>query len=135
MKRSALSASLALTALVSTAAALPAFAHDGQALYRAQVLGERIAPLAHTPSTTALGEPRLVPGSYGRYLVYLGRSPEQAIAEARTRGEEPGRATLPAAQSRSSDSFEAYERYLGRLPRIDPPQATGVAQHEAPTRR
>lgn len=95
MKSLSRSASLAFAALISSAA-VPALAQDGQAVYRAQVLGERIA--APTSSTTTGSERRLVPGPQGRYLVHLGRSTEQAIAEARAAGEEPVWATLPVAQ-------------------------------------
>lgn len=134
MNRSSLSTSLALAALLSSAA-LPAFAQDGHASYRAQVLGERIASDADAPSTTARSEPTRVLAGHAGYLVHLGRSPQQAIAEARRRGEEPRWVTVPVTQARSVDGNAAHERYLGRLPLIEAAQATGVAQHEAPTLR
>lgn len=132
MKSLSLSASLAVAALISSAAA-PALAQDGHAVYRAQVLGERIS--APTSSTTAPSERRLVPGLHGRYLLHLGRSTEQAIAEARAAGEEPVWATLPVAQTLAVDGLEAYQRYLGRATRSAGRAATDVAQHAAPTLR
>lgn len=126
-------AALAMAALL-TAAALPAFALDGHAVYRAQVLGERFA--AAVPSSSVGGSEQLVPGPQGRYLVYLGRSTEQAIAEARAAGEEPVRQTRPVAQkTRTVDGFEAYQRHLGQATRNAGSVATEVAQHAAPTLR
>lgn len=134
MNRSSLSTSLALAALLSSAA-LPAFAQDGHDTYRAQVLGERIASVAQAPSTTARSEPSRVLAGHAGYLVHLGRSPQQAVAEVRRRGEEPTWAIVPVAQARSAGGSEAYERHLGRLPLIELARPTGVAQHEAPTLR
>ncbi|MFT3955701.1 MAG: hypothetical protein QM722_15345 [Piscinibacter sp.] len=125
-------APLALAALVSSAA-LPVFAQDGQAVYRAQVLGERVA--VATASGSAVSEQALVPGSQGRYLVHLGRSTERAIAEARAAGEEPVWAARPVAHTVAVDGFEAYQRYLGRAARSPAAAVTDVAQHAAPTLR
>lgn len=137
MKRSPRRVPLMLAALLSTSATAPAFAHDGQAVYRAQVLGERVAATATAPKPATTVAQTLLPGPYAGYLVYLGRSPEQAIAEARTRGEEPRRVTLaPPAQTQPVDGREAYERHIGLLPTlVSPTQATGLAQHDAPTLR
>jgi hypothetical protein len=132
MKSLSLSAPLAFAALISTAAA-PAFAQDGHAVYRAQVLGERIA--APTSSTTAGSELRQVPGSQGRYLVHLGRSTEQAIAEALAAGEVPVWATLPVVQTLLVDGIEAYQRHHGRATRGAGLAASDLAQHAAPTLR
>jgi len=129
---------LALTALISAAAAsLPAVAHDGHAICRAQVLGERVAVPTHdNPSMTGRSGQTLLTSSHARYLVHLGRSPEQAIAEAGGAGGDPGSIVTVAPQQRSVDAFEAYERHMGRLPRLaDAPTATGLAQHAAPTLR
>lgn len=138
MNRSLLHRTLALTALISTAAAsLPAVAYDGHATYRAQVLGERIAVPAHaTPSNAGRSGQTLLTGSHARYLVHLGRSPEQAIAEASRAGDDPGSIVTLVPQQRSVDAFEAYERHMGRLPRpADTRTATGLARHAAPTLR
>lgn len=129
---------LALTALISAAAAsLPAAAYDGHAIYRAQVLGERIAAPTHDNSSLAdRSGQTLLTSSHARYLVHLGRSPEQAIAEAGRAGGDAGSIVTVAPQQRSVDAFEAYERHMGRLPRLaDAPAATGLAQHAAPTLR
>lgn len=137
MNRSTLHRALALTALISSAAAsLPALAYDGHAIYRAQVLGERIAAPAHdTPSTAGSNRQTLVSGSRARYLIHLGRSPEQAIAEASHAGDDLS-SVVVVAHKRSVDGFEAYERHMGRLPRLaDAPTAPGLAQHAAPTLR
>jgi hypothetical protein len=135
MNRSLLHRALALTALVSSAAAsLPALAYDGHAIYRAQVLGERIAAPAPTPAIAGSTQ-TLVTGSHARYLVHLGRSPEQAIAEASRAGDDLS-SVVVVARKRSVDAFEAYERHMGRLPRLpDAPSATGLAQHAAPILR
>lgn len=125
-------APLALAALLC-AAALPAFALDGQAVYRSQVLGERLAAPAASSATPS--EQALVPGPQGRYLVHLGRSHEQAIAEARAAGEAPVRAAQSAARPIVVDGFEAYQRHLGHASRHTARTATDVAQHEAPTLR
>jgi hypothetical protein len=130
MKLDSFKASLAAAALLSVAA-LPASAHDGQAVYRAQVLGESITAATSAPA----GEQRLVPGPQGRYLVYLGRSVEQAIAEARAAGEEPVWATAPVARTLAVDGFQAYQRYLGRATSGAAAATTEVAQHDAPTLR
>ncbi|WP_341891673.1 hypothetical protein [Variovorax sp. YR752] len=134
MNRSSLSTSLALAALLSSAAP-PAFAQDGHTAYRAQVLGERIASVAHAPSTIARSTQTRVLAGHAGYLVYLGRSPEQAIAETRGRGEEPTWAAVPVAQARSIDGNEAHARYLGHLPLIEAARPAGLAQHEALTLR
>jgi hypothetical protein len=130
MKLDSFKVSLAAAALLSVAA-LPASAHDGQAVYRAQVLGERIAAATPAPAS----EQRLLPGPQGRYLVHLGRSVEQAIAEARASGEAPVWAAAPVARTQAVDGFEAYHRYLGRATRGAADATTEVAQHDAPTLR
>ncbi len=130
MRSPTLLSSLTLAALLA-AAAVPASAQDGHAVYRAQVLGERIA-VNTTPAGT---EQRLMPGPQGRYLVYLGRSVEQAVAEARASGEEPVWTTAPVARTQVVDGFEAYQRHLGLASRHTARAATDVAQHEAPTLR
>lgn len=130
MKPTSLKVSLAAAALLAVAA-LPASAHDGHAVYRAQVLGERIATATPAPAS----EQRLVPGPQGRYLVYLGRSVDQAITEARAAGEEPVRATTPVARTQAVDGFQAYQRYLGYASRGTASATTEVAQHGAATLR
>lgn len=127
MRSPSLHSSLALAALLA-AAAMPASAQDGHAVYRAQVLGERFAVTTDSPGT----QQRLLPGPQGRYLVHLGRSVEQAIAEARFSGEEPVWATAPVARTQAVDGFEAYQRYLGYSTRG---AAAEVAQLGAPTLR
>jgi len=135
MKAITIHASLVLAALVAVEAALPAFAYDGQAIYRAQVLGEHGVMPAPSATVSAPAERKLTPGSYARYFMYLGRSQEQAISEARRIGEEPAWTTEPVAPTRHVDGREVYERHMGRLPRLELPSSTGVAQNESPPRR
>ena len=101
-------------ALLSLSAAIPAQASQDDAYYRCHVVGESQAcaglPAPAMNSTTT----RLVPGSYGQYLVFLGESNDQAIADARARGEQP-KEVITQAAPRHYTSAEAYERYLGNL--------------------
>jgi len=89
-----------------------AVAGDGQSVYRCRVLGESAA-CAAIPQNPSESQIELVPGPRGRHLVFLGRSVEQAIAEARASGEEPTLRIVVRETPTHLSGAEAHERYLG----------------------
>jgi hypothetical protein len=96
----------------SSRAAAPADALAAQ--YRCTVLGEAGAcgPPSALPRVRI--EEVLEPGPWGRYLVYLGASPQEAIAQACGFGEHSLRRTVRITTSGPASGLLAYERVMGR---------------------
>lgn len=118
-----LTPAIGLTAL-SAVLVSPARANDGEAVYRCRVLGDTSACASlRTQDLGSACEP--VPGSYARYLMYLGRSKDQAIAEASSRGESPTWRLAKRPVPRQLTGEEAHEKYLGRTL---PPEAQVAAE-------
>jgi hypothetical protein len=105
---------LGSAALLSLSVASPAQASEADAYYRCHVVGETAA-CSGLPAPT-MGEMTVtkeVPGDYAHYLMYLGESPEKAIADAREVGEQPKVAAVEVDTPRHYSAAEQYERYLG----------------------
>ena len=93
-------------ALVALFAARPALAGDF-------VPGDSTTYV--TANTRVIPASTVTPGPIASHLVYLGVSPDQAIADARQHGEQPyaGRVeSVPAART----GLETYEQVLGLSP-------------------
>lgn len=87
----------------------------GYAVYRQVVLGDTSINAASSPAWSRVGDTRVL-GSYAQYLVYLGLSKADAIAQAERAGEHAVQADRSVAVERPQ--FSSYERYqstvLGR---------------------
>jgi hypothetical protein len=116
---------LGLGALLCLTVAMPASASED--VYRCRVLGDRGACERLPASADADVVTRLVPGSYARYLMYLGRPVEQAIAEARTIGEEPTLQDVRRQTQPRLSGFEAHERYVRGGPALDDRPGRGIS--------
>lgn len=82
----------------------------GYATYRHTVLGDTTAQWPAVSNSNAVADPR-VPGAYARYLMYLGHSKADAIAQAELAGEVPGVADAHATREPTRfTSYEAYQR-------------------------
>ena len=101
-------------ALLSFGAVAPAMADDGATTYNCRVLGDRSACEQLPAPAGREMVTQVEPGSYARYLINMGRSTEQAIAEARSIGEQPTLRVVVRDSQRHLTSFEAYERLQGR---------------------
>ncbi|HEX4509421.1 MAG TPA: hypothetical protein VH328_05055 [Burkholderiaceae bacterium] len=65
-----------------------------------------------TANARVLPESDVQPGPIAQHLIYLGESRGQAIAQARTQGEQPRASTVLTSQQTSS-GYQAYEREMG----------------------
>ncbi|MGE0671475.1 MAG: hypothetical protein AB7O64_00315 [Methylibium sp.] len=87
----------------------------GYAVYRQVVLGDTSINAASAPAWSRVGDTRVL-GSYAQYLVYLGLSKNDAIAQAERAGEHATQADRSVAVERPQ--FSSHERYqstvLGR---------------------
>jgi len=109
----------AAATLVALSTAQPALAEDGQQAYRHTVLGESTLGTGTASASNAQASTEVLTGSYARYLMHLGVSTEQAIAQARAAGEQPSLATVMHDSAPVAAGREAYERMLGRDPSAD----------------
>jgi hypothetical protein len=100
--------------LFSLTAAMPARADTGADAYACHVVGDSSACAKLPAQAGSETTTQVTAGSYGRYLIHLGRTPDQAIAEARAIGEEPTVRIVSRDGQRHLSDFEAYERFLGR---------------------
>jgi hypothetical protein len=100
--------------LFSLAATTPARADVGADGYACHVLGDSAACEKLPAQAGAAATTQVVPGSYGRYLMYVGRTTDQAIAEARAIGEQPTVHVVSQGADRQLSGFDAYERLQGR---------------------
>ena len=100
--------------LFSLAATTPARADVGADGYACHVLGDSAACDKLPAQTGTQAATQVVPGSYARYLMYLGRSADQAIAEARGIGEQPTVQAVSRDAGPQLSGFDAYERLQGR---------------------
>lgn len=87
----------------------------GYAVYRRAVLGDTSVSAAATPSWSRVGDSRVL-GPYAQYLVYLGQSKADALAQAERAGERAREADRTVAAERPQlDAYELYQRsVLGR---------------------
>jgi hypothetical protein len=92
-------------------AATSAMADNGAAAYSCNAQGDQTA-CASVSAARADAVTQLVPGSYARYLINMGYTVDQAIAQARTIGEQPTLQVVNGDAQRLS-SFESYERLQG----------------------
>ena len=101
---------LAVAALSSLA--LQANAGD-QSTYRRVVLGQSDA-VSQPAGQEAQAAPKLVPGSYARYLMVVnGKSESQAVEEARQAGEQLVWQTSAPVRDVAMTGFERYQRAMG----------------------
>ncbi|HUL63321.1 MAG TPA: hypothetical protein VLW55_01780 [Burkholderiaceae bacterium] len=100
--------------LLSLAAAMPASADVGADAYSCHVLGDSSTCEKVPAQAGADTVKQVVPGAYARYLMYLGRTTDQAIAEALAIGEQPTVRVVSRRSGRQLSSIDAYERLQGR---------------------
>jgi len=105
---------LGAATLLSFGAATPALADNGANVYNCRVLADSSACEKLPAQTGSEMVTHVEPGSYARYLINMGRSTEQAIAEARSIGEEPSLRVVSRDSQPHLSSFDAYERLQGR---------------------
>ena len=100
------------SAVLMAFAATSAMADDGSAAYRCNAQGDQNA-CATAAAEQGDKATHVVPGSYARYLINMGYTVDQAIAQARGIGEQPTTEVVERDAQRLS-SFESYERLQGR---------------------
>ncbi len=121
-------------------------ADSGEEAYRRAVLGNSSIGQPAAADTSPRIAERVQPGSYAKYLIYLGRDKDDALEAASRIGEQPVRQTLRITPQRLT-STEAHERYLGGATRPDvqveilaeeridaPAASTRVARSNTPAR-
>ncbi len=100
---------LVATLLAAVAVHAAPAAESSQDTYRRVVLGDSTIA---APQAAAEAAERVVPGSYGRYMIQqLGRSEADALAIARDAGETP---TVQRQQSAATEALTGYKLY-GRV--------------------
>jgi len=100
--------------LFSLTAAMPARADTGADAYTCHVLGDSSACEKRPAQAGGETTMQVIPGSYARYLIYLGQTADKAIEQARAVGEEPTVRVVSNDKQRQLSGFDAYERVLGR---------------------
>lgn len=101
------------TLALAGALSAPAMAQadDGSEAYRQAVLGESSLAKPTGADTSSRIVERVEPGSYAKYLIYLGRDKDDALAAASRIGEQAVRQTLRITPQRLTGT-EAHEQYL-----------------------
>jgi hypothetical protein len=114
MKKTSVLAPLVLAlAGAASSASVWAQAEDAQVqAYRFTVLGDARDRPAPPKASSPRVEERIEPGSYARYLMFLGHARSDALVQAERAGELPVRRVVSIIEPVLSDA-QKHERYLG----------------------